>query len=451
MNLSVVGANDCNQLGTNSRIKNSRGTGCVDVFTRIPLKFDDIQCVSSGDDHTVVLNCGSVYAAGDDRNFYIGSQYRKIYTTFQEVQISDEPIKSVACGGCFTLYLTISGIVIICSEKAKGERKRVSLDKKAVSIFAGSEYGGAICEDGRFYIIDKDPHKPPQKYSINASPVSIVCCNSFTCVLTSNGRVFAKGKLCNNQTKNFLEVTSLNKRKIVKLSGYNDTCAALTSDEHVIMCGNNDSGQFGDKTTNSNYSSFIDVRINERIKDVSCSQHTLFLTKSNKILGCGMNSCYQLTKNHGTGIIFSPVQIASMDANQVLACGSHSLILSNTLNDQQIYDDFEEEINSNILSKIENMHQVEEQNEQKQKINSLVAMIQEQSRTINQLVEMCHSLQQQNAATQSKMNEIIESQNKQSNEIRTFHEEFKAQVQIYEEMNSKLESVVQYVKDQDYY
>lgn len=149
-----------------------------------------------------------------------------------------------------------------------------------------------------------------------------------------------------------------------------------------------------------------------------------------------MNSCYQLTKNHGAEIVFPLIQFASKKACQVIACGFHSFILSDTPNDDLSGDN---DIDGSH-------HQVGQQN-----INSLVTIIKEQSRAISQLMEVCRDLQQQNAVTQSKMNEIIEQQNKQSEEIQKFHKEFKAQVQKGVEMDAKIESVVQYVKSQDYF
>lgn len=279
--------------------------------------------------------------------------------------------------------------------------------------------------------------------------------------------------------------------------------------------------------------------MNEMIKDVSCSKHTLFLTRSNKIYGCGMNNYCQLFKNAENDRYSSPIHIKTMEADQVVACGWNTFILSRTgklenpakkifkqqnminnqnppmnakelnppkvnikeqyqpikiikepkmiverLNPKIVQDRLRKETietpikaepvrklndeqdsqppkdfnanNSILIVKIDSLqNKIEEQNkisiEQKEKIDSLIEMNRLQSQSIAQLMEVCSSLQQQNEATKMKMKKMKEENQKQSKEFHDFYEEQRAHDEKDEELRDKIESVVQYVKDQDYF
>lgn len=112
------------------------------------------------------------------------------------------------------------------------------------------------------------------------------------------------------------------------MSGHCDICAALTADGRVYITGKNNYGQFGNGTTADDYSSSTEVRLNEVIKDVRCSKHTLFLTKSNMIIGCGNNYSSQLFQKTEGKIIKRIICITSMEADRVITCQVHSFILS---------------------------------------------------------------------------------------------------------------------------
>lgn len=77
---------------------------------------------------------------------------------FTEIKISEEGSK----WKLFHFYLTVNGNVVLCHNRAIGERILVKLAIKAVSVSAGSSFSEILDEDGDIHIIDQyDPHKSP--------------------------------------------------------------------------------------------------------------------------------------------------------------------------------------------------------------------------------------------------------------------------------------------------
>lgn len=473
MKLYAGGVDNYFQLGFEPTTKNKKGHGCVDSLTQVPFDIENIQCVAGGWSHSIIVKDYRVFGAGVDVDFRIGSGVNQVFKTFTEVKISDEPISWAACGWKFTLYLTVNGKAILCHFKAIGERIMIPLDKKAVSVFASYEYGGIIDEDGQIHILDKEnPHKPPKMFSLDTKATDLVLCEHFICALASDGRLFGNGKL-NKGSQNFVEVSSLKGVKITKISGWYDTCAALSSDGRVYIYGKNDCGQFGNGKTKDNYSSFIAVQFDEIVKDISCSQHILLLTESNKIYGCGFNECYQLFKKTNDENILSIVQVASVDADHVIACNCHSFVSSGTgklesTAMKSVICNSKKVEKSPISSELSQYSKVKvvENNNQNDKIDCLIELCQKQSQSIAQLTDICRNLQQQyemntieiqkiRKETLKEIKKLREVNDKQtqniellSNELKAFREENNIKKV---EVDGKLDCVIKYINDLDFY
>lgn len=103
-----------------------------------------------------------------------------------------------------------------------------------------------------------------------------------------------------------------------------------------------------------------------------------------------------------------------------------------------------------ILSKIE--EQSRENAEQREKINSLISICNDQSQSINQLTKLCTDLKKQSEKDKIEMKHSIKELRNdfgiQSQAIKALDDKVSA---IREEMNSKLDRVVQYIDDQDAY
>lgn len=451
MSLSAIGLDDCHQLGVSPNATDKSNVGYVDTLTQVPFDLKGVQCISTGHLHTIIIRAGKVFAAGCGQ--YFGSDSRITYEKFTEINISEEPISWAACGLYFTIYLTGNGKVILCSDKVIGERISINLAKKAVSVFAGRWKGGAIDEEGAVHIFDyRELQKSPKKYSFEAPAIDLVICNDFRCVLTLDDRVFINGSVF-SESDDFFEVTSLAGLKIQKISGKDSTCAALTADGKIFICGRNDYGQFGNGKKKDHYSRFIELRLNEEIKDVSCSSHTLFLTKTGKIIGSGFNTYCQLFQKTNDEILYSPV-ITPVKADQVFAGCEHSFILSGIgkienpaksffkshRNSREIrtnHDKVSQKNQKSIQEPIKSEFQETPKDDYlilSSKIDSILAICQAQSQSIAQLSEICRTLQQQN-----------ESAKKEIRLIRA------AQQKLEQTMNSKLDQVLKYINEQDYY
>lgn len=460
------------QLGFKSKAIDKHKSDCINSFLPVGFETNGIQCLTGGAIHSVIIKNKSLFATGSNIDFRIGSDQRKIYEKFTKIKICDEPISWAACGDYFTLYLTESGKVISKNRRKNPEPNSSLVSKKAVSVFAGERYGAIIDEEGA--IIRHDSQK---RFFLGVPAVDLVCCRSFMCALSKDGRVFM------NRSGRFEVDISLNGKKIEKISGYDDTCAALTSDGRVFICGKNNYGQIGNGTTTDEYAYFIKVQSKEEFKDVSCTNHTLFLTKSNKIYGCGNNDHYQLFKKTSNTKVLSPIFIVSIEADQVVACHNYSFILSGTgklLNPARsfqfvAYHDLDEEeeeesyynygnrfiplleqplLRNNDVIRIPptiNQEYIEMEPEEESedvitelsmKIDCILALCHVQSRSINHLVKICSNLQQQNEINNKK----IDMMQKSMEEIKLNQEK---QSQMIDTLSGGIDSAIDYIIDQE--
>lgn len=410
MSMYVVGDDSYSHLG----IKPTTDL-CVDTFTKVPFDLNGVQCVSGSDDHTVIIKQGKIFAAGNDKGFHIGSYSPQVYREFTEITTEEKDILWASCSPDSTLYLTKKGKVILCKSGNNYERIYIQIPKKAISVFSSTDYGCIIDEDGAVYIYDgKKPYIPPKRYYFESPVIDLACSEIILIALTLDGRVFFKH--ISRIDAEFKEAISLRKKNIVKLSGNSETCAALSYDGRVFFCGKNYNGN---ETSKNILYPFNEVRLdqfNEEIIDVSCGDHTLFLTESNKIYGCGSNDYFQLTNSQSEGeAVLTPTLIATIEADQVIACDGCSIILSGTGKLENPAKEYFKKPESNIgllHAKIEELNK--KNTIQSDMIKSLVDKCQVQSQSISQLQEVCNNLQQQVQKideVNNKLDIIIKSQN----------------------------------------
>lgn len=410
MSMYVVGDDSYNQLGIEPTTDL-----CVDTFTKVPFDLNGVQCISGSDDHTVIIKQGKIFAAGNDKDFEIGSYSPRIYNEFTEITIGEEDISWASCSHGSTLYLTKKGKVILCKSRNNYERICIQIPKKAISVFSSTEYGCIIDEDGAVYIYE--PYIPLKRYYFDSPVIDLACSKMILIALTLDGRVFFKRT--SRIDAEFKEAISLRKKNIVKLSGNSVTCAALSYDGRVFFCGKNYNGQFGNGTSKNILQPFNEVRFdqfNEEIIDVSCGDHTLFLTESNKIYGCGTNCCFQLTNSICKGeAVLTPTLIATIEADQVIVCDGYSIILSGTGKLENPAKEYFKKPESNIGLLHAKIEELNKKNAiQSDMIKSLVDKCQVQSQSISQLQEVCNNLQQQVQKideVNNKLDIIIKSQN----------------------------------------
>lgn len=435
MSLYVAGISRFGELGVKPTSRINGEKIYVPSLTRVPLNLEDIQCISTGGLHTVIIKAGNVFATGVESCIF-GSNNHFSKKEFSLLNIFEGPISWAACGFDFTLYLTTSGKVILCHgyKFFNGYRINIELDKRAVGVFAGCNRGGIIEEDGTFQILDlEEGYSKPIRYYLGISPIDMVICKTFICILASDRKVWGNSHLNKNNIKSFTEVASLNGIEIVKLCGMSKTCAALTSDGRVFFCGDNSGGEFGNGTTRSNFNSFVEVNFLEPVKDISCYCNTLILTKSNKILGCGTSEYNKLLFKSDKPTISVPVQIASMEADHVISMLDNFFVLSGTgklENPAKKYFLSKQKVSIETELTSENENQMNDED----KIDYISSLCQSQAQSINQLAEMCISLQRQNETIKKEVMDACSLNMRAMSEIQ---EEIRQQNLLIQELHEK--------------
>lgn len=325
------GNNTTFMLGISSDTENSDNNTYVSKLTEIPgINVRDIQCISPGWTHTVVvMKNGDVLAAGW-ANRVLGSENSATYKIFIKVDVCEEEVTWAAAGNDFTLYQTKSGRVVLC-HKDFSEKIEIQLPSRAVSVFGGRFYGSIIDEDGGVYFIDiKDPRKAPYPIYFDAPAVEIVCSDDFKVVLLSDGRVFGNGRL-NDDKETFIQVPSLSSHKVTRISGCDYSCLALSEDGSVFSYGCNNCGQLGIDSTINNYKNFTRIEIpgDKKIKDIACSSHSLILSREGKLFGCGWNKYKQLFHDSVSDNVPKVVKIdVAPRFNNIFAGNVHSIVIS---------------------------------------------------------------------------------------------------------------------------
>lgn len=119
---------------------------------------ENIRSFSTYASHSVKIDDeGQAFVIGNDLKFRIGTPNRKIYTEFTKFTFDglNEKFITAHCGLKFTLYITESYQLILCSELDVQRTPRFfKLDKKPKSLFGGSEICAIIDENEDIYVIN---------------------------------------------------------------------------------------------------------------------------------------------------------------------------------------------------------------------------------------------------------------------------------------------------------
>lgn len=281
----------------------------------------NIRSFSTYAHHSVKIDDkGRCYAIGKDDKFRIGSPNRKTYTEFTEIQLdnNNDPFISAFCGAKFTLYITETHKLILCSEFDAHPIPRIfTLNTKPISLFGGSDICAIIDEHGDIYIIIPSAiyqkiNKNSEKsdfYHLNPSlhlscpALTVACGNNVIYILTIEGEVFIQklkqDSLIENCQKLTIETVNP-EAKLVKIGGTSNGFFVVDSDGHVYGFSLYQKfNQLGTNNEDSNkkfvfIESLQDYKIDSAFSGVG---HSAFITRDGQLLTCGSNRFRQLMIN----------------------------------------------------------------------------------------------------------------------------------------------------------
>ena len=300
------GANNYGQLGLGDNT-NSRTT-----FTQITTNTDDIKSVYCGYAHTLILkNDGTLWGCGRNYEGQLGLGDTTNRTTFTKITTNTDDIKSVYCGGYYTLILKNDGTLWGCGYNGHGELGLGDTTNK--NTFT--------------------------QITTNANDIKEIYCGyNHTFILKNDGTVWgcgynSYGQLGLGDTNNrniFTQVTT-NADDIKQIyCGWYHTII-LENDGTLWGCGANGNGQLGLGDAN-NRAIFTQIITNtNNIKSVCCAYYDTFILKNDGTLwGCGWNNWGQLGLGDGNGrYTFTQVTTNTNDIKEIYCSDAYVFILKN--------------------------------------------------------------------------------------------------------------------------
>lgn len=322
MSLIAAGDNSYSQTGLNS-------TGNVMGLVQFDAK--SVSNISAGWNHTIIIDkSGQAYGLGNDLTYQIGSAKRQILKTPTRIIIDEEIFQMAACTQFDTMYLTINGKIIICSEKSQSSPIRVQISKPIVYISGSYSELCAIDNVGGLYLFFYDPHEPPVRYQLPKPVFDVARGDGFVIAVTTDGVAYGNG-LLNNGSNEFVPIPSLRDEKIQRVFAYFNHAAVITNTYEPMTWGSNSKGQLGrGKTSNwSNEFGQIQALEGQKIVDIALGyESSMFVTSTGLLYSCGWNKYGQLMQGH-TKRINIPTKIENLKGKAVhVQCGDkHSFAL----------------------------------------------------------------------------------------------------------------------------
>lgn len=310
--MKICGRNEEYQLSETSNEKSTSGIQCISPPINSNLNIPVVLSFSIYSLHSVwIENDGRGFAVGYNGDGSILSNLSKdTFREEKEIIIKDKSgnncmILSAMCGSSYTLYL-ISGNsgsnneLVYNSVKSPTHIFLNINDLNPIRLFGGNKISAAITTDGSILLITEDvfnsPTTPIKSLTLptNSKAISVACCNDFVIALDIDGHTFINYM---NSSSGFSQISELNNKKIVDISGSFEHCFAVSEDGTVFCCGSNDFGQLGIGRKPANLKHFTEVSSLSKYQITAAYagySHSLFQTSSGMILACGGNICGEL-------------------------------------------------------------------------------------------------------------------------------------------------------------
>ena len=336
-----------------------RAGGCKTCEDGKIVNQDKSGCISSliivacGGNHTMFLtNQGKVYGCGSNEYYQVistngGNSDSKIQrptqvTEFDNLLVGDE-ITQIACGWAYTMFLTNTGNVYGCGSNAYYQ----------VISTNGGEWNSKIQRPSR--VTEFNPELE------SSDKITQIACGGYnTMFLTNTGKVYGCGlnnvyQINSSLTDPITQPTKITDfpelesgDKITQIACGSAHTMFLTSLGKVYGCGYNqyyqvnstEGGEWNSKIqTPTEITNFPELESGDKITQIACgSAHTMFLTNTGKVYGCGWNKYFQVNSTgdaYQNSVIQTPTEITdfpeldSSDKIIEIACGyGHTMFLT---------------------------------------------------------------------------------------------------------------------------
>ena len=230
------------------------------------------------------------------------------------------------------------------------------------NIYGGQKTSAAIDSRGRIAIITesflKNTDKLIETFVLpdKEKAISIACCNNFIIAVSSAGKIFELKIKEEEISGQFEPVFEIFKMNFVYVSGTSNHCFAVCADGRVFGKGLNYCGQLGIGNSQLSTEKFVEITSLNKYKIVSVSagfSHSLFITNEKKILSCGSNDYGELLIKSGPSVqcVFLPVEI-EIEKNALFCIAGYHLSV--------VFFGLDKSINFESIEQIE--HEEEEEN-----------------------------------------------------------------------------------------
>lgn len=272
----------------------------------------NVEIISSGFDNCIMqMQSGKRYGYGNNRcsQLGLGEPDDLKITTWREIpRVADEKIKEIVLGIHHSMMLTESGKVYVCGRNGCGQL--------------------GLGEDSDFEISSWIESDIPAGERVE----QIVLGSFYSMILTKSGKMYGCGNNHCGQLAlggdadvympTWSEISLPEGEQVLKIALGDDHSMVLTKSGNMYGCGSNEYGQLGLGDTTENMITtwtLIPFRQEERVNNIVLGgYHSMMLTETGKVYGAGSNEDGQLSmEDADTDFITSWTAISPPEGEQV--------------------------------------------------------------------------------------------------------------------------------------
>lgn len=341
----ISGQNDHSQLIATSNSKNENQMSCICPPVKLEgIDWHQLRSFSIGQFHTVLISAdGDILCIGDNTKSQIGSNSQTIYDHLTKISLPcyvNRKFKMALCGKNYTVYLTEETehnreeILLCCNKNPTQNPIRINIGENKVKLIKnGKTRIGIVDSKNNLFLVEKKDievvHDAVEAQLIDhplLTGIRDICiCETFICVLSSNGILYGNGEI-NKNRKNFTQIAFPQGKKIQKIIGTHFHCVAISETFDAYVYNYNGSGQLGLGNTEDT-SKFVEipyfVQNQIKIRDAATSGfHTLFLSEDElHAYACGSNFNGQLMHDNfdegEQNLVPSEIHVPEISGHQI--------------------------------------------------------------------------------------------------------------------------------------